>query len=102
MKYLCLVYAEEERIAKLADGEWDALVAENLERKPAAGTRPIPSVSILNYHFTGRPGTARYPGGRICAGTSCRDGIRPGCPLPLGHPQVIACVRTWEGKPPQG
>jgi len=31
LKYLCLVYAEEERIAKLADGEWDALVAENLE-----------------------------------------------------------------------
>ena len=31
MKYLCLVYAEEQRIAALSDGEWDALVAENLD-----------------------------------------------------------------------
>ena len=31
MKYLCLVYAEEEKIAALSGGEWDALVAENLE-----------------------------------------------------------------------
>jgi hypothetical protein len=30
LKYLCLVYAEEERIAALSGGEWDALVAENL------------------------------------------------------------------------
>ena len=30
MKYLCLVYAEEQRIAALSGGEWDALVAENL------------------------------------------------------------------------
>ena len=30
MKYLCLVYAEEQRIASLSGGEWDALVAENL------------------------------------------------------------------------
>jgi hypothetical protein len=31
LKYLCLVYAEEEKIAALSGGEWDALVAENLE-----------------------------------------------------------------------
>ena len=31
MKYLCLVYAEERGIAALSDGEWDALVVENLE-----------------------------------------------------------------------
>ena len=31
MKYLCLVYAEEKRIAALSGSEWDALVAENLE-----------------------------------------------------------------------
>jgi hypothetical protein len=30
VKYLCLVYAEEEKIAALSDREWDALVAENL------------------------------------------------------------------------
>jgi hypothetical protein len=30
LKYLCLVYAEEQRIAALSDSEWDALVAENL------------------------------------------------------------------------
>ena len=30
MKYLCLVYAEEQRIAALSGEEWDALVAENL------------------------------------------------------------------------
>jgi hypothetical protein len=31
LKYLCLVYAEEPRIAALSDREWDALVVENLE-----------------------------------------------------------------------
>ncbi len=31
MKYLCLVYAEEKRLAALSDSEWDALVVENLE-----------------------------------------------------------------------
>jgi hypothetical protein len=31
VKYLCLVYAEEQRIAALSDRDWDALVAENLE-----------------------------------------------------------------------
>ena len=31
MKYLCLVYAEQEQIAALSDGEWDALIAENLD-----------------------------------------------------------------------
>ena len=31
MKYLCLVYAEEEKIAALPGGDWDALVAENLK-----------------------------------------------------------------------
>jgi hypothetical protein len=31
LKYLCLVYAEEKTIAALSDGEWGALVAENLE-----------------------------------------------------------------------
>jgi hypothetical protein len=31
LKYLCLVYAEEKRIAALSDSEWDALVVENLE-----------------------------------------------------------------------
>jgi hypothetical protein len=30
VKYLCLVYAEESRIAALSGSEWDALVAENL------------------------------------------------------------------------
>ena len=30
MKYLCLVYAEEKRIAALSGDAWDALVAENL------------------------------------------------------------------------
>ena len=31
MKYLCLVYAEEEKIAALPGSDWDALVAENLK-----------------------------------------------------------------------
>jgi hypothetical protein len=31
VKYLCLVYAEEEKIAALPGGDWDALVAENLK-----------------------------------------------------------------------
>jgi hypothetical protein len=31
VKYLCLVYAEEKKIAALSDRDWDALVAENLE-----------------------------------------------------------------------
>jgi hypothetical protein len=31
LKYLCLVYAEEKRIAALSDSEWDALVVDNLE-----------------------------------------------------------------------
>src|SRR3989442_9384325 len=31
LKYLCLVYADEKRIAALSDGEWDALVVENPE-----------------------------------------------------------------------
>jgi hypothetical protein len=31
VKYLCLVYAEEEKVAALSKREWDALVAENLE-----------------------------------------------------------------------
>jgi len=30
VKYLCLVYADEERIAALSDREWEVLVAENL------------------------------------------------------------------------
>ena len=30
MKYLCLVYAEEQKIAALSGDEWDAVVAENL------------------------------------------------------------------------
>jgi hypothetical protein len=30
VKYLCLVYSEEQKIAALSRGEWDALVAENL------------------------------------------------------------------------
>jgi hypothetical protein len=31
VKYLCLVYADEAKIAALARSEWDALVVENLE-----------------------------------------------------------------------
>ena len=31
MKYLCLVYADEKRIAALSGSEWHALVVENLE-----------------------------------------------------------------------
>jgi hypothetical protein len=31
VKYLCLVYADEKRIAALSRSEWDALVAENLD-----------------------------------------------------------------------
>jgi hypothetical protein len=31
LKYLCLVYAEENKIAALSASEWDALIAENLE-----------------------------------------------------------------------
>ena len=31
MKFLCLVYAEQEKVAALSDGEWDALIAENLD-----------------------------------------------------------------------
>ncbi len=31
MKYLCLVYADEKKITALSDGDWEALVAENLE-----------------------------------------------------------------------
>jgi hypothetical protein len=31
LKYLCLVYAEERRIAALSRSEWDALVVENLD-----------------------------------------------------------------------
>ena len=31
MKYLCLVYSEESRIAALSRSEWDAVVAENLD-----------------------------------------------------------------------
>ena len=31
MKYLCLVYSEQEQVAALSDGEWDALIAENLD-----------------------------------------------------------------------
>jgi hypothetical protein len=31
VKYLCLVYAEEGKVAALSKREWDALVAENLE-----------------------------------------------------------------------
>jgi hypothetical protein len=31
VKYLCLVYAEESRIAALPRNEWDALVVENLD-----------------------------------------------------------------------
>jgi len=31
LKYLCLVYADEKKITALSDGEWEALVAENLE-----------------------------------------------------------------------
>jgi hypothetical protein len=30
LKYLCLVYAEEQKIAALSGSEWDAVVAENL------------------------------------------------------------------------
>ena len=30
MKYLCLVYAEQEKVSALSGGEWDALIAENL------------------------------------------------------------------------
>ena len=30
MKYLCLVYADEGTLAALSDGEWAAVVAENL------------------------------------------------------------------------
>ena len=30
LKYLCLVYSEERKIAALSRSEWDALVAENL------------------------------------------------------------------------
>ena len=30
MKYLCLVYSEERKIAALSRSEWDAVVAENL------------------------------------------------------------------------
>jgi hypothetical protein len=30
LKYLCLVYSEEQQIAALSRSEWDALVAENL------------------------------------------------------------------------
>jgi hypothetical protein len=30
LKYLCLVYAEEQRIAALSSDAWDTLVAENL------------------------------------------------------------------------
>jgi len=31
VKFLCLVYAEQEKVAALSDGEWDALIAENLD-----------------------------------------------------------------------
>jgi hypothetical protein len=31
LKYLCLVYTEERRIAALSRSEWDALVVENLD-----------------------------------------------------------------------
>ena len=31
MKYLCLVYADEKTIAALSEGEWGAVVAENLD-----------------------------------------------------------------------
>ena len=31
MKYLCLVYTDEQRLATLSGSEWDALVIENLE-----------------------------------------------------------------------
>jgi hypothetical protein len=31
VKYLCLVYADEEKVAALPRREWDALVVENLE-----------------------------------------------------------------------
>ena len=30
MKFLCLVYAEEDRLARLSSADWDALIAENL------------------------------------------------------------------------
>jgi hypothetical protein len=30
VKYLCLVYADERTLAALSDGDWDALVLENL------------------------------------------------------------------------
>jgi hypothetical protein len=30
VKFLCLVYAEQEKVAALSDGEWDALIGENL------------------------------------------------------------------------
>jgi hypothetical protein len=30
VKYLCLVYAEQEKVAAISGGEWDALIAENL------------------------------------------------------------------------
>jgi hypothetical protein len=31
VKFLCLVYAEQEKVAALSDGDWDALIAENLD-----------------------------------------------------------------------
>jgi hypothetical protein len=31
LKYLCLVYAEEQKVAALSGSEWNAVVAENLE-----------------------------------------------------------------------
>ena len=31
MKFVCLVYAEQKKVAALSDGEWDALIAENLD-----------------------------------------------------------------------
>jgi hypothetical protein len=30
LKFLCLVYAEEDRLARLSSADWDALIAENL------------------------------------------------------------------------
>jgi hypothetical protein len=51
LKYLCLVYADEKRIAALSRSEWDALVLENLElceelRKSGhyVGASPLDSV----------------------------------------------------------
>jgi hypothetical protein len=31
VKFLCLVYAEQEKVAALSDAEWNALIAENLD-----------------------------------------------------------------------